>query len=68
VDAETQKEMWVNTSAREVRLNYAKWFAEHTKSTKELFGKCGAELVSINTSENYVIALMNMFKKRESKR
>jgi len=68
VDAESKKEIWVNTSSKEVRTNYAKWFAEHSKATKELFGKCGAELVSINTSENYVIALMNMFKKRESKR
>jgi uncharacterized protein (DUF58 family) len=68
VDAESKKEIWVNTSSKEVRTNYAKWFAEHSKATKEFFGKCGAELVSINTSENYVIALMNMFKKRESKR
>ena len=68
IDAETGKEIWVNTSSKEVRIAYGKWFTENTKSTKELFGKCGAELVSINTAENYVIALMTMFKKRESKR
>lgn len=68
VDAETGKEMWVDTSNKQLRLAYGKNFAENMKATKELFGKSGAQLESIKTEGNYVIALMNMFKKREGKR
>lgn len=67
-DAETGREIWVDTSNKQLRDSYAKNFAENLKRTKELFGKSGAQLESIKTEDNYVIALMNMFKKRESKR
>jgi uncharacterized protein (DUF58 family) len=68
VDAETKQEIWLNTSNKEARDTYAKWFHNHVQSTKDLFGKSGAELATISTDENYVIALMNMFKRREMKR
>lgn len=68
VDAETGQEMWVDTSNKQLRMAYGKNFAENMKATKELFGKSGAQLESIKTEGNYVIALMNMFKKREGKR
>lgn len=68
VDAETGREVWVDTSNKQLRDTYAKNFAANLKSTKELFGKSGAQLESIKTEDNYVIALMNMFRKRGSKR
>lgn len=68
VDAETGKEMWIDTGNKQLRLAYAKNFADNLKATKDLFGKSGAQLESIKTEGNYVIALMNMFKKREGKR
>jgi len=67
-DAETNKELWIDTSDKRVRDNYAKWFYENQKRLKTLFGKSGSELVSIRTDESYIIALMNMFKQREMKR
>jgi len=67
-DAESGKEMWLNSGNKNVRAEYAKTFALRLKETKELFGKCGAELASIRTDENYTVALMNMFKRREMKR
>ncbi len=67
-DAETGREVWVDTSNKQLRDTYAKNFAANLKSTKELFGKSGAQLESIKTEDNYVIALMNMFRKRGSKR
>ncbi|MCW5907841.1 MAG: DUF58 domain-containing protein [Chitinophagales bacterium] len=67
-DAETGREIWVDTSNKQLRDSYAKNFAESLKRTKELFGKSGAQLESIKTEDNYAVALMNMFKKRESKR
>jgi uncharacterized protein (DUF58 family) len=68
VDAESGEIVWVDTSSRQVRDKYAKTFAENLKQTKELFGKTGAQLESIKTEDNYVIALMNMFKKRGTRR
>lgn len=68
VDAETGREVWVDTSNKQLRDTYAKNFAVNLKNTKELFGKSGAQLESIKTEDNYVIALMNMFRKRGSKR
>lgn len=68
VDAETGYEMWVNTSDKNVRLNYGKWFSDNLKKTKEIFGKAGADFVSVKTNESYIVALMSMFKRREARR
>jgi hypothetical protein len=43
-------------------------FGENLRTMKSLFGKSGAQLESIKTEESYVVALMNMFKKREMRR
>ena len=68
VDSESGKEFWIDTSDKALREKYAKTFHENVRSTKDLFGKSGAQLESIKTEDNYVISLMNMFKKREMKR
>lgn len=68
VDAESKREIWIDTSEKRVRDNYAKWFFENQKQLKEMFGKSGSDLVSIRTDESYIIALMNMFKKRTTRR
>jgi uncharacterized protein (DUF58 family) len=68
MDAESRKEIWVDTSDKRLRDNYAKLFVENQKQLKDLFGKSGSDLVSISTDESYIIALMNMFKRREMKR
>lgn len=67
-DAESGNKLWIDTSDKKLRDEYAKRFRELQKNTKELFGKSGAQLESINTEENYVISLMNMFKRRAAKR
>lgn len=68
IDSESEKEFWIDTSDKALREKYAKTFHENVRSTKDLFGKSGAQLESIKTEDNYVISLMNMFKKREMKR
>lgn len=68
VDSETGAEYWIDTSDKGLRERYAKTFALNLRHTKELFGKTGSQLESIKTEDNYVISLMNMFKKREMKR
>jgi hypothetical protein len=68
VDSESGAEFWIDTSSKSVRDKYAKAFQENVKQTKDLFGKSGAQLESIKTEDNYVIALMSMFKRRAMKR
>lgn len=68
IDTESGNEFWIDTSEKAVREKYAKAFRENVAQVKDLFGKGGAQLESIKTEDNYVIALMNMFKKREMKR
>ena len=68
LDSESRKELWIDTSDKRVRDNYGKWFAENQRSLKEQFGKSGSDLVSIRTDESYIIAMMNMFKRREMRR
>ncbi len=68
IDSETGKEFWIDTSDKTLRDKYAKMFQENARSTKDLFGKSGAQFESIKTEDNYVISLMNMFKKRIGRR
>jgi len=68
IDTESGREIWVDTSDKKLRDNYAKLFKQNQARLKSLFGKSGSDLVSIRTDESYIIALMNMFKRRETKR
>jgi uncharacterized protein (DUF58 family) len=63
-DAETDQLMWVNTSDKKVRDNYQKWWNENDLKTKNIFRKAGVDHVSVRTDEDYVKALISMFKKR----
>jgi uncharacterized protein (DUF58 family) len=68
IDAETGKEIWLDTSDNNVRNQYAKYYNEHVQYTRNAFLKCGAQLESIKTDEDYVRKLMMMFKKRGVKK
>ncbi len=63
-DAETNQYNWVDTSSSAVRSAYKKWWAENDLSTKSTFRKCGVDNVSVNTDDDYVKALISLFKKR----
>jgi len=63
-DAESGQYQWADTSNRSVREAYSKWWRETDASTKTLFSKCGVDNVSVRTDEDYVKALIALFKKR----
>jgi uncharacterized protein (DUF58 family) len=67
-DAESGAEFFADTSNPKLRMQIQKSFDEQQKKTKELFGKSGSQYVSIDTTANYVTALMKMFKERQIKR
>lgn len=65
-DAESREEMWVDTSSIEVRRTYEKWFRIQQQKMEYAFTKSKVDNVSITTDEDYVKALMKLFKKRSS--
>lgn len=66
-DAETGNEQWIDTSNSVVRNNYAKYWHETNEKINQMFAKCGVDNVLVSTSDDYVKALMSMFKKRINK-
>ncbi|HPE33544.1 MAG TPA: DUF58 domain-containing protein [Bacteroidales bacterium] len=66
-DAESGKNLWVDTSNPKTRQIYKEWFANNEKHVKWLFAKSGVDSAHIRTDEDYVKPLVNMFKKRESR-
>lgn len=63
-DAETDKEKIIDTSKRSIREDYSNWFAKHEEYFKTMFNKSGSDVVSIQTNQDYVKALLKFFKKR----
>jgi uncharacterized protein (DUF58 family) len=66
-DAENGKYVWVNSSSRKTRKLYDDWWIKHSARLDTMFKKCGVDYASINTSEDYVKSLMNLFKRRALK-
>lgn len=66
-DAETGDYVWVNSSDPVTRLRYRAWWLEHNDRLKGIYTRCGVDAAIINTREDYVRALMNLFKKREAR-
>jgi uncharacterized protein (DUF58 family) len=63
-DAESGKEMWVNTSSRKVRNNYAEWWRTADRNVTQALSKCRVDNVRISTSEDYVKPLVRLFESR----
>jgi uncharacterized protein (DUF58 family) len=63
-DAESNQEIWVDSSDREIRLKYSTWWKQRQDGLKNLLSKCGVDHAFLNTGEDYVRPLMNLFEKR----
>lgn len=63
-DAETDEYQWINTSNKKNRELYNKWWIENEQKTQSIFARCGIDNVAVKTDEDYVKALMSLFKKR----
>ena len=61
-DAESGKEMWVDTSSRQVRNHYNQWSIGVYDRAKQLFNKFKVDCVSISTDQDYVKGLIALFK------
>ena len=63
-DAEMGTERWVDTSSRKVRQAYDRWWYARQLNMSETVQRCHVDLVSVATDEDYVKALMGLFKQR----
>lgn len=63
-DAESGKEIWVDTSREDARKRYKYWIKKKTEQLESIFVKCGVDNTLIYTDEDYVKPLMKLFKKR----
>ena len=64
VDAETGFEQYVDTSSKRLRDSYRKYWQGRQSQLLETFNKSNVDNVSIATSEDFVKALMMLFKQR----
>lgn len=61
-DAETGKDIWIDTAITSVRNNYAQAWRDNQDTIQQLFTRTGVDHVSIRTDEDYVKALMHLFR------
>ena len=61
-DAETGKRIWADTALRSTREAYAKAWLKQQDTLETVFQKTGINHVSLRTDEDYVKALMRLFK------
>ncbi len=67
-DNETDKEMWVDTSTNAWNQAYQKFVQHETTVLNKTFANNGVDNTLIYTDEDYVKPLMQLFKRRESRR
>ena len=61
-DAETGKDLWVDTAIASVRNQYGQAWRDNQNEIQQLFTRTGVDYVSVRTDEYYVKALMHLFK------
>ncbi len=66
-DSETGQTKWVDTSKKQVREEYQRWYYSNYKYAHESLKKSGADWVSVATDRPYVNTLLNFFKQREKR-
>ena len=63
-DAETREQMWVDTSDKKLREAYEKYAFVREKELDAIFKRSGVDVANIRSDEDYVRALITLFKKR----
>ncbi len=64
VDAETGERIMLDTSRKTIREQYARWWMENDRKFQQLMAKSGVDHVKLATDRDYVVPLVNLFKRR----
>ena len=63
-DAEMGEEMLIDTSSKKVRNLHAAWWRGQQNRLRDTFTRSGVDNVSVRTDQDYVAALMGLFRQR----
>ena len=63
-DAETGEEMLIDTSSKKVRNQHAAWWRGQQNRLRDTFTRSGVDNVSVRTDQDYVAALIGLFRQR----
>ena len=66
-DLETGATRWIDTSSSKVRNAYGRWWYERQQAMTEMLKKSRVNFSSVATDEDYVKAMMALFKNRTQK-
>ena len=67
-DMETGFDRWIDTSSSRVRRAFDKAWYERQQQISSVTARCGVDMVSITTDEDYVKALLSLFHNRGAAR
>ncbi|MDX1902937.1 MAG: DUF58 domain-containing protein [Thermonemataceae bacterium] len=67
IDVETKKTFWINTSSRKIKQMQKDRFARISQNLQNIALKTNANLLQINTEQDFVPQLVELFKKRKKK-
>lgn len=63
-DSETDVDCWIDTSSKRLRQIYDKAWYDQQQKLNMTVARCGVDIASIATDEDYVKSLLGLFKKR----
>lgn len=63
-DLETGVDRWIDTSSSRVRRAYSKWWYDRRQTMNQTMQRCKVDITSVATDEDYVKALMELFRRR----
>lgn len=63
-DLETGQDRWIDTSSKRVRQALGKWWYDRQQEMTAVMRRSKVDFVSVSTDEDYVRALMTLFRKR----
>ena len=63
-DAESDEEMYIDTSSRKVREAQHAWWRTQSENLKDTLQRSRVDYVSVRTDQDYVKALMALFAQR----
>lgn len=63
-DAETGEKIWVDTASARTREHYARYWEQASAAVEQTLVKCRVDSVAVATDEDYVAALLRLFRRR----
>lgn len=67
-DMETGFDRWIDTSSSKVRRAFDKAWYDRQQKISSITARCGVDMVSVTTDEDYVKALLSLFHNRSARR